>query len=84
MVWCKLYHTLSAVQTALQTCYNFSHDVKEVHFVLFGKQTYDTWIAQAEKYLKTAPDEGSGTCRKSRCCFDALRLLEDELVVLAF
>lgn len=57
--WCKQSQTISAVQTALKACYHFSHDVKEVHFVLFGSDTYNIWISEAEKHFKTAQDESS-------------------------
>ncbi len=36
----------------MQACYENSGDLEEVHFVLFGSDTYDVWLAVADKHLK--------------------------------
>ena len=36
----------------MQACYENSGDLKEVHFVLFGSDTYDVWLAAADKHFK--------------------------------
>lgn len=41
-----------AMQEAIKACYQHSGDLKEVHFVLFGSDTLDVWLAQANKNLK--------------------------------
>lgn len=46
------YPIQAACTAALQTCYENSGDLKEVHFVLFGSDTYDVWLAAADKHLK--------------------------------
>ena len=45
----------------MQSCFENSGDLKEVHFVLFGSDTYDVWLAAAEKHLKpvTANDDNA-------------------------
>lgn len=40
------------LQEAIKACYQFSGELKEVHFVLFGSDTLDVWLAQANKHLK--------------------------------
>jgi len=52
---------LSLLQAALQACYENSGDLKEVHFVLFGSDTYDVWLAAASKHLNpvTADDDNA-------------------------
>ena len=45
-----------ALQEAIKACYQNSGDLKEVHFVLFGSDTLDVWLAQANKNLKPIAD----------------------------
>ena len=45
-----------ALQEAIKACYQNSGDLKEVHFVLFGSDTLDVWLAQANKSLKSVAD----------------------------
>ena len=40
---------MSAQQVALQACKEAAGSVAEVHFVLFGEQTYGIWKAEAER-----------------------------------
>lgn len=49
------------LQDALSACYECSGDLKEVHFVLFGSDTYDVWLAEANKHLKPVTDTGNDT-----------------------
>ena len=44
------------LQEAIKACYQHSGDLKEVHFVLFGSDTLDVWLAQANKSLKPIAD----------------------------
>ena len=44
------------LQEAIKACYQNSGDLKEVHFVLFGSDTLDVWLAQANKSLKPIAD----------------------------
>ncbi|DBB05906.1 TPA: hypothetical protein ACH3X3_009906 [Trebouxia sp. C0006] len=55
------YPLQAACTAALQSCFENSGDLKEVHFVLFGSDTYDVWLAAAEKHLKpvTANDDNA-------------------------
>ncbi|KAL0040249.1 hypothetical protein WJX77_001427 [Trebouxia sp. C0004] len=46
------YPLQAACTAALQACFENSGDLKEVHFVLFGSDTYDVWLAAADKHLK--------------------------------
>ncbi|DBA72400.1 TPA: hypothetical protein ACH3X2_010433 [Trebouxia sp. C0005] len=46
------YPLQAACTAALQACYENSGDLKEVHFVLFGSDTYDVWLAAADKHFK--------------------------------
>ena len=48
-------------QDALQACFHNSGDLKEVHFVLFGSDTYDVWLAEANKHLKPVADSADST-----------------------
>lgn len=50
-MWCTAIIN-SFLQAALQACYENSGDLKEVHFVLFGSDTYDVWLAAADKHFK--------------------------------
>ena len=40
------------LQAALTACHEFCGDLEEVHFVLFGSDTYDVWRAQADEHLQ--------------------------------
>lgn len=46
------YPLQAACTAALQACYENCGDLKEVHFVLFGSDTYDVWLAAADKHFK--------------------------------
>ena len=54
-------------QEAIKACYQNSGDLKEVHFVLFGSDTLDVWLAQANKSLQPIANttEESSTSRAS-------------------
>lgn len=43
-------------QEAIRACWQYSGDLKEVHFVLFGSDTLDVWLAKADKLLKPVAD----------------------------
>ena len=47
---------LVILQEAIKACWLNAGDLKEVHFVLFGSDTHDVWLAQANKHLKPVAD----------------------------
>lgn len=55
------YPLQSACADALKACWDNSGDLKEVHFVLFGSDTYDVWLAEADKHLKPVVDSADST-----------------------
>ena len=44
------------LQEAIRACWNCSGDLTEVHFVLFGSDTLNVWLAEADKRLKPVAD----------------------------
>lgn len=49
------------LQDAVTACFHNSGDLKEVHFVLYGSDTYDVWLAEANKHLKPVADSADST-----------------------
>ena len=49
------------LQVAIQACWQGCGALEEVHFVLFGSDTYDIWRAEAQKRLKPVEDSGKAT-----------------------
>lgn len=58
-------YAVCCVQTALRACFEHSHDLEEVHFVLFGSDTYNMWKAQADKFLKPLSEAAPGTLTRN-------------------
>ncbi|KAL3144436.1 hypothetical protein ABBQ32_004181 [Trebouxia sp. C0010 RCD-2024] len=44
------------LQEAIKACWQHSGNLKEVHFVLFGSDTLNVWLAQADKLLQPVVD----------------------------
>lgn len=43
-------------QDAIKACWHFSGDLTEIHFVLFGSDTLNVWLAEADKQLRPVAD----------------------------
>lgn len=63
------YPLQSACSDAVKACWEAAGDLKEIHFVLFGSDTYDVWLAEAKKRLTPVADsssENAKACDASR------------------
>lgn len=62
------------LQTALRACHANAFDLKEVHFMLFGSDTYNTWIAEIERLRLepvTSSEQGEALHASKECRMQA-------------